>query len=136
MLNLLAIMVMTGGSVVAGMPFAGELGLPEPVRSGRTTLTTIVEAGDTVTLMERAGPGCITHIWMTVGECEPRHIVLRMYWDGESEPSVEAPLTDFFGVGHNELAPPPPFATPGLTVAPHDGYNRSLLTPYLRKSGS
>lgn len=29
-----------------------------------------------------------------------REIVLRIYWDGESEPSVEAPLGDFFGIHH------------------------------------
>ena len=33
---------------------------------------------------------------------DPNHlkaIVLRMYWDGESTPSVEAPVGDFFGLG-------------------------------------
>jgi hypothetical protein len=27
-------------------------------------------------------------------------MVLRMYWDGEEHPSVEAPIGDFFGLGH------------------------------------
>jgi hypothetical protein len=31
-----------------------------------------------------------------------RQLILRMYWDGESEPSVETPLGDFFGVGFGE----------------------------------
>lgn len=26
-------------------------------------------------------------------------LVLRMYWDGETEPSVEVPLGEFFGIG-------------------------------------
>ena len=33
---------------------------------------------------------------------EPYHlkrIVLRIYWDGEPTPSVEAPIGDFFGLG-------------------------------------
>jgi hypothetical protein len=29
-----------------------------------------------------------------------RKIVLRVYWDDERSPSVEAPIGDFFGVGH------------------------------------
>ena len=28
-----------------------------------------------------------------------RQTILRMYWDNETEPSVECPLGDFFGVG-------------------------------------
>ena len=33
---------------------------------------------------------------------DPNHLkalVLRMYWDGEAAPSVEAPVGDFFGLG-------------------------------------
>jgi hypothetical protein len=31
-----------------------------------------------------------------------RHLIIRCYWDGETEPSVEAPLSDFFGLGFGE----------------------------------
>jgi hypothetical protein len=31
-----------------------------------------------------------------------RQAILRMYWDGESQPSVEVPVGDFFGVGFGE----------------------------------
>jgi hypothetical protein len=44
----------------------------------------------------------ISHIWFTLDDAEPYHlkrIVLRMYWDGETSPSVEAPIGDFFGLG-------------------------------------
>src|SRR6266700_3426618 len=27
-----------------------------------------------------------------------------MYWDGQSHPSVEAPVGDFFGVGHSKVS--------------------------------
>ncbi|MCZ7547385.1 MAG: DUF2961 domain-containing protein [Anaerolineae bacterium] len=63
--------------------------------------------GQTLTIAEIEGPACITHIWITVA-CEdllyPRKILLRMFWDGEDTPSVEAPLGDFFGVGHARVA--------------------------------
>jgi hypothetical protein len=65
-------------------------------------------AGETVTLMDVAGPGMIQHIWMaTEGNWtgNGRACILRFYWDGEESPSVEVPLTDFFAVGHDRFAP-------------------------------
>lgn len=62
-----------------------------------------IEPDEARTLAEIPGPGCIRHIWVTVGaqdEWYLRKTLLRMYWDGEGQPSVEAPLGDFFGVGH------------------------------------
>ncbi|WP_200961444.1 glycoside hydrolase family 172 protein [Paenibacillus sp. Soil522] len=29
-----------------------------------------------------------------------RKVIIEMYWDGEDNPSVRAPLGDFFGIGH------------------------------------
>ncbi|MAZ28051.1 MAG: hypothetical protein CL868_13375 [Cytophagaceae bacterium] len=58
--------------------------------------------GDVRTIGEVEGPGIIKHIWFTIASGEPNHlkkIVLRMYWDGEENPSVEAPVGDFFGLG-------------------------------------
>ncbi|MFH1539805.1 MAG: glycoside hydrolase family 172 protein [bacterium] len=55
------------------------------------------------TLAELEGPGIITHIWMTISNKDrqyPRLMAIRMYWDGEERPSVEAPIGDFFAVGH------------------------------------
>jgi len=52
--------------------------------------------------IEEAGPGDITHIWVTLSSHEPlylKKLVLRMYWDNEIQPSVEAPIGDFFGLG-------------------------------------
>jgi hypothetical protein len=71
-------------------------------RSGGNRDSLVIEPGATAVLAEIAGPGAIHHIWVTIA-AEPfygRKLVLRMYWDGEAEPSVEAPVGDFFGVGH------------------------------------
>jgi hypothetical protein len=57
---------------------------------------------ETRTLAEIEGPAIITHIWVTIATPETLHLkklVLRMYWDGEPTPSVEAPVGDFFGLG-------------------------------------
>jgi len=61
--------------------------------------------GETLTLLDDSGPGMITHIWITLTDDNPdnlKALVLRMYWDGETNPSVEAPLGDFFGLGLGE----------------------------------
>lgn len=61
--------------------------------------------GETRTIAEIGGAGIITHLWFTIASHDPhywKNIVLRMYWDGEAHPSVEAPIGDFFGLGNNE----------------------------------
>ena len=61
-----------------------------------------IPAGQTLTLLDADGPGEITHVWVTIASGERFHlkkIVLRMFWDGEATPSVEAPIGDFFGLG-------------------------------------
>lgn len=61
-----------------------------------------VAPGATYTVLDADGPGLISHIWFTINDQEPYHlkrIVLRIYWDGESTPSVETPIGDFFGLG-------------------------------------
>jgi hypothetical protein len=61
-----------------------------------------VPPGGTLTVLDTDGPGTISHIWFTIADSEPYHlkrIVLRIYWDGENTPSVEAPIGDFFGLG-------------------------------------
>jgi hypothetical protein len=59
--------------------------------------------GETLSMANLEGPGMVTHIWVTVADSEyawPRLLRLRVYYDGEKTPSVDAPLGDFFGVGH------------------------------------
>ena len=61
-----------------------------------------VDPGQTLTVLDTDGPGLVSHLWFTIASTEPYHlkrIVLRIYWDGEETPSVEAPIGDFFGLG-------------------------------------
>ena len=52
----------------------------------------------TFTMAEITGPGAIQQIWMTpTGPW--RYLILRFYWDGETTPSVEVPVGDFFACG-------------------------------------
>ena len=71
-------------------------------RSGGNADWVEVKAKSTVTLADINGAGSIRHIWFTINSPSPFHLrelVLRMYWDGETEPSVEVPIGDFFGTG-------------------------------------
>ncbi|HXJ93362.1 MAG TPA: DUF2961 domain-containing protein [Terriglobia bacterium] len=59
--------------------------------------------GETFVMADLTGPAMVTHIWVTVADNEfawPRLLRLRVYYDGHKTPSVDAPLGDFFGVGH------------------------------------
>jgi len=59
--------------------------------------------GETTVLADLQGPGAITHIWVTIADNEygwPKLLRLRVYYDGSPVPSVDAPIGDFFAVGH------------------------------------
>lgn len=60
-----------------------------------------VAAGETKEVFNADGPGIISHIWFTIAAPNTYHlkeIILRIYWDGNSKPSVEVPVGDFFGL--------------------------------------
>jgi hypothetical protein len=59
--------------------------------------------GETTVLADLTGPGVVTHMWVTIADNEygwPRLLRLRVYYDGSATPSVDAPIGDFFAVGH------------------------------------
>ena len=58
------------------------------------------------TFADIEGPGMIRHIWITVqntGPLKMRNLILRFYWDDQETPSVEVPLSDFFGISHGRM---------------------------------
>jgi len=76
-----------------GRHAASELG-----QGWKVSPSVVIKAGTTFTLADIKGPGGITHIWMTpTGNW--RHSILRFYWDGETNASVECPVGDFFACG-------------------------------------
>lgn len=62
--------------------------------------TVTINPGETVTLVDTDGPGMIQSIWFTgyVGHS----FILRMYWEDCDHPSVEAPISAFFGCAYDE----------------------------------
>lgn len=71
-------------------------------RTGGNADARAIAPGETLNLLDEPGPGLITHVWATIASDDPNHLkalVLRMFWDVEPTPSVEAPIGDFFGLG-------------------------------------
>ncbi len=105
-------------------------------RKGSPCLTDI-KPGETRVLAEISGCGRITHIWITAPDRTSgsdrfalRDLVIRMYWDGESSPSVEVPLGDFFCSGFGETYR---VDSALITALPLRGYNSYIEMPF-RKS--
>lgn len=88
----------------------------------------VLAGGATATLLEAERPGCVKHIWMTVGgdDTFPRTVVLRMWWDGQEHPCVEVPVGDFFGLGHGMLRN---FVSLPLQMSPEDGRGMNCWWP-------
>jgi D-arabinan exo alpha-(1,3)/(1,5)-arabinofuranosidase (non-reducing end) len=83
----------------------------------------------TFTLAEITGPGSIQHIWMTpTGNW--RYSILRFYWDDETEPSIECPVGDFFGMGWGQYAH---LSSLAVTVNPGSAFNCYWPMPFRKK---
>lgn len=102
-------------------------------RTGRNGDYVALKPGETRAIFESNGPGEIRHVWMTMDSSEIYHlkkVVLRAYWDGETIPSIEAPVGDFFGLG---LGTYTVFHSALLVVAPDKALNAYFPMPF-RKS--
>jgi hypothetical protein len=85
-----------------------------------------IKPGETFTLANVTGQGAIQHIWMTpTGHW--RYSILRMYWDGETTPSVEAPVGDFFASGWGGYAQ---LSSLAVCVNPGSAFNSYWEMPF------
>lgn len=93
-----------------------------------------LQAGETLTLLDVAGSGLVTRLWLTLRDRSPemlRGVVIRMYWDGESRPAVNCPIGDFFGVGLGRRVP---FAN-GLFSDPEGrSFNCAIPMPFRKRA--
>ena len=90
-----------------------------------------IAPGATTSLGEAEGAGCVKHIWVTLMSlpAQPHELtttVLRMFWDGEDTPSVEAPIGDFFGLGFGVRRN---FTALPLQASPEDGKSLNCWFP-------
>jgi len=102
-------------------------------RTGGNNDRLYIKPGDTAAFADIKATGSITHIWITLSndgfvqdKDNLRKIVLRMYWDNEPAPSVEAPIGDFFGMGH---AMTKNYSSAPLQMSPEDGKSFNCWFP-------
>jgi len=87
--------------------------------------------GSITTILDLEGPGTIRHTWITTRKQSYRDLILRFYWDDESEPSVECPFGDFFCQGWNAYTPIEGLA---MNVNPSMSNNCYLPMPFRRRA--
>jgi hypothetical protein len=85
-----------------------------------------IAAGHTFVMADIQGSGAIQHIWMTPTG-NNRFNILRMYWDGEENPSVECPAGDFFACGLGQYGRVTSLA---VCVNPGSGFNCYWQMPF------
>ncbi len=89
-----------------------------------------IPAGETLELADIEGPGIIRHIWMTpTGKW--RNSILRMYWDGQENPSVESPVGDFFCMGWQKFDP---LSSLAVCVNVASGFNCYWSMPFRKRA--
>ncbi len=115
-----------GGLAVSGTGAAAGRDLGQ---GWKISPSVVIQPGNTFTLAEIDSSGSIEHIWMTpTGNW--RYAILRIYWDGEKDPSVEVPVGDFFCMGWNQYAPLQSLA---VCVNPGSAFNCYWPMPFRKK---
>ncbi len=97
--------------------------------------TVTIHPGETVTLVDTDGPGMIQSIWFT--GYTGHNFILRFYWEDNEYPSVESPLSAFFGCAYDENFKDvngnyPSLNSAMVLVAPGRGLNCYWEMPFLR----
>lgn len=85
-------------------------------------------------IFNHQGSGVITHIWFTISAQSPTHlkeIVLRAYWEGNTKPSVEVPIGDFFGLNLGDYVI---YESQYLACSPGRSLNCYMAMPYRRSA--
>lgn len=127
--------------------FEWNLDLPDNPVSRRISRYFSFTGPEPVVLADIEGPGCIRRFWITGGNIG-RDVVLRIYFDNEPVPYVEAPLNDFFGAMHNLMNGPYPqdhtrtelpdsvytLNTTFLTIKPKNSFTAHFAMPFATRA--
>ncbi len=114
-----------------------HLQLPDRAVPDRVSLVDYLPAGQRRVWAEMDGPGCIRHIWVTMNHPLKqsnggRSAIIRIYFEDQPEPYVEAPVADFFGVMHGLDFYP--IDTHWLSAKAWSGYNCYFPMPFSRRA--
>ena len=120
------------GMAVEGM---GKGAARELGRGWKVSPCVRIKAKSTFTLADISGSGAIQQIWMTPGSPaelgNTRWNIIRCYWDDESDPSVEAPLGDFFACGWGKYCQ---IDSLPVCVNPASGFNCYWTMPFRKRA--
>lgn len=90
----------------------------------------VAQAGETVVLADIKGQGAIKHFWITDSAKNGRLLILRIYFDGNDNPAVEVPLSDFFcNADYREYRQ---LSSLAMCVNPARGLNCYFEMPYFK----
>ena len=90
----------------------------------------VLKPRETRVIADISGSGEINHIWITPSG-RWRDVIIRMYWDGQKDPSVEAPVGDFFCMGWNKYAQ---LSSLAVCVNPGSAFNCYWPMPFRKKA--
>ena len=90
----------------------------------------VIQPGQTLVLADIHGQGAIKHIWLTDSAKAGRLLILRIYFDGHTNPAVEAPVSDFFA--NADYAEYRQLSSLAMCVNPARGLNCYFEMPYFR----
>ena len=90
----------------------------------------VIQPGESATLADVRGQGAIKHFWITEVLPAGRLLILRIYFDGQERPAVEAPLSDFFcNADSNDYRQ---LSSLAICVNPAKGMNSYFEMPYYK----
>ncbi len=110
----------TGDRGAGGRAHQGRKGAP----------SRILAPNERVRLADLRGPGTLRHLWMTFPPAPPermRSLVLEIFYEGRTEPSVSVPCLDFFGLPHGR---PVPYSSALMSAHEGRGFNSYLPIPF------
>ncbi|MFP7299667.1 glycoside hydrolase family 172 protein [Neobacillus niacini] len=108
-----------------GKECARELGI-----GWKVSPSVLIKAQSQFTIADIHDSGAIQHMWMTTGKESFRTLIIKIYWDGEQNPSVNVPMGDFFCNGWGERVN---VNSLPIVVNPAGGFNSYWEMPF-RKS--
>ena len=102
-------------------PFAVDLG-----RGWKVAPAVMLQPGEVLMFANIEGPGAIQSMWFA-GLTVRRECIMRIYWDGQEQPSVECPAGDFFAYGWGLFAQ---VTSIPIAVNPNKGVKEELQDDY------
>ena len=121
----------TGEKGRAGMSVDGpaKLSARDLGQGWKVSPFVVLKPHETFVMANVQGMGAIQQVWLTPAG-NWRFAIIRIYWDGETEPSVECPVGDFFASGWGRYAQ---ISSLPVCVNPGSAFNCYWQMPF-RKS--